>query len=45
VPTRTPAAPAQMVVKRAQPEAPAAEMKADTPPPASVHTESLAANL
>jgi len=45
VPTRTPAAPAQMVVKRAQPEAPAPAPKAEAAPAAEGHTETLAANL
>lgn len=48
VPTRTPAAPAQMVVKRAQPEAPAAtqapapEPKAEEVAPADTHAATLA---
>ena len=45
VPTRTPPAPAQMVVKRAQPEMPAVAPKADAAPAAETHTEVLAANL
>lgn len=45
VPTRTPAAPAQMVVKRAQPEAPAPAPKTEAAPTAETHTETLAANL
>ena len=47
VPTRTPAAPAQMVVKRAQPEAPAPTPapKTEAAPTAETHTETLAANL
>lgn len=47
VPTRTPAAPTQMVVKRAQPEAPAPAPapKAEAAAPAEGHTETLAANL
>ena len=45
VPTRTPAAPAQMVVKRAQPEAPAPAPKAEPATNAETHTETLAANL
>lgn len=45
VPTRTPAAPAQLVVKRAQPEAPAPAPKAEAAAPAEGHTETLAANL
>jgi len=48
VPTRTPAAPAQMVVKRAQPEAPAATQapapapKAEEVAPADTHAATLA---
>lgn len=45
VPTRTPAAPAQMVVKRAQPDAPAPAPKAEPATNAETHTETLAANL
>ncbi|MDN4060444.1 transglycosylase SLT domain-containing protein [Massilia sp. YIM B02769] len=47
VPTRTPAAPTQMVVKRVQPEAPAPAPapKAEAAAPAEGHTETLAANL